>query len=149
MNNEQDEKAFPMRQLERTPQMASELKDSGARRDFGTGSVRDRSIGKGDPSLLPFRAIQLAALQMERGKSKYGKRNWEKGQPLSSYFDSAFRHLTKHWQGWTDEPHLDAFVWNALCYAETSERIRLGLLPKELDDRPELGRATPEEQSGT
>lgn len=121
------------------------LKNSGERRSFGTGSVRDKATGKGCPHLLPFRAINLAALQMERGMQHYGARNWELGQPLSSYFDSAQRHLWKHWMGWTDEPHLDAFVWNSLCYAETLERIRLGILPKELDDRPTIGAATPAE----
>lgn len=124
------------------------LKDSGSRRSFSTGSVRDEAQGKGNPHLLPFRAINLAALQMERGMKKYGARNWELGQPLSSYFDSGYRHLTKHWMGWYDEPHLDAFVWNALAYAETVERIRLGILPQELDDRPILGVATEEEQGG-
>lgn len=125
--------------------MNNELRDSGERREFGTGSVRDRAAGKGTPHLLPFRAVELAAKQMERGAAKYSARNWELGQPLSSYFDSAFRHLTKHWQGWTDEPHLDAFVWNALCYAETAERIRLGILPRELDDRPTIGCPTTDE----
>lgn len=129
-----------------TPENSITLKDSGARREFGTGSVRDIATGKGMQHLLPFRAIGLAALQMERGCQKYGKRNWEKGQPLSSYFDSAFRHLTKHWQGYVDEDHLAAYVWNALCYAETAERIRLGILPLELDDRPSEAFATKTEQ---
>lgn len=123
------------------------LKDSGERRDFGTGSVRDMATGKGCPSLLPFRAIGLLSLQMERGKAKYGARNWELGQPLSSYFESAFRHLTKHWHGWTDEDHLAAYLWNAACYAETAERIRLGILPASLDDRPQIGRATDAEMA--
>lgn len=127
---------------------ASSLKDSGQRREFSTGSVRDRAEGKGCFHLLPFRALTLGAKQMERGMGKYGKRNWERGQPLSSYFDSAQRHLWKHWQGWTDEPHLDAAVWNMLCYAETAERIRLGILPAELDDRPDLGGPTAEEMEG-
>jgi dATP/dGTP diphosphohydrolase len=122
-----------------------DLKDSGGRREFGTGSVRDLAVGKGSPHLLPFRAINLASRQMERGALKYAARNWELGQPLSSYFDSQYRHLTKHWNRWTDEPHLDAMVWNALAYAETFERIRLGILPMVLDDRPELGIATKEE----
>jgi hypothetical protein len=125
------------------------LKDSGKRRSFGTGSVRDMATGKGTPHLMPFRAFMLGALQMERGKQKYGSRNWELGQPLSSYFDSGMRHLIKHWMGWTDEPHLDAFLWNSMCYAETAERVRLGILPKELDDRPTIGQATPEEMGIT
>jgi hypothetical protein len=126
----------------------TKLKDTGRRRKFGTGAVRDLAEGKGCPHLLPLRAIHLASLQMERGKQKYGARNWEKGQPLSAYFDSALRHLWKHWAGWTDEPHLDAFVWNSLCYAETAERIRLGLLPRKLDDRAITGRATKKEMEG-
>lgn len=139
-------KVIPTIPVKAEPLKAGEiLKDSGARRSFGTGSVRDMATGKGTPHLLPLRAITLASQQMERGMKKYGARNWELGQPLSSYFDSAMRHLWKHWNGWTDEPHLDAFVWNSLCYAETAERIRIGILPKELDDRPTIGKATPEE----
>ena len=122
------------------------LKSTGTPRDFGTGSIRDNAVGKGLPHLLPLRGIQLVCLQMERGREKYGARNWELGQPLSSYYDSAFRHLNKSWLGYTDEPHVDAFAWNALCYADTFERIRLGILPPELDDRPLIGRATLGEQ---
>ncbi len=132
-----------------TPEVGAQaLRDSGERREFSTGSVRDKATGKGSPHLLPWRAVGLAAKQMERGMQKYGARNWELGQPLSSYFDSGMRHLTKHWMGWTDEPHLDAFVWNALCYAETLERIQLGILPAELDDRPKIGSANRLEMFG-
>lgn len=126
----------------------STLKDSGSRRSFSTGSVRDVAEGKGRFDLLPYRALTLAALQMERGASKYGSRNWEKGQPLGVYFSSMLRHLWKWWLGYQDEPHLDAFVWNALALAETAERIRLGILPQELDDRPTIGTATDAEQGG-
>lgn len=35
----------------------AELKDSGARRDFGTGAVRDASDGKGRCDLLPLVAV--------------------------------------------------------------------------------------------
>ena len=126
--------------------MTPTLKDSGERRTFATGSVRDMAEGKGRFDLLPYRALSCAARQMERGANKYGDRNWEKGQPLGEYLNSAMRHLWKYWLGYTDEPHLDAFVWNALAFAETAERIRLGILPQELDNRPTIGRATDEEQ---
>ena len=112
---------------------------------FGTGSVRDMAEGKGRFDLLPLRAITIAARHFEKGCRKYGERNWEKGQPLSSYYNSAMRHLFKHWLGYDDEPHLDAYLWNAMCYVETAERIRLGILPKRLDDRPRIGRATRKE----
>ena len=104
------------------------------------------ATGKGRFDLLPWRAITLAAQQMEAGATKYGERNWEKGQPLGELFNSLLRHLWKWWLGYTDEPHLRAVVWNALALAETAERIRLGVLPAELDNRPQLGTATPTEQ---
>jgi hypothetical protein len=126
--------------------LASGLKDSGARREFTTGAVRDVAEGKGRFDLLPYRALTLAAQQMERGAIKYSARNWEKGIPLGEFFNSGLRHLWKWWLGYKDEPHLAAFVWNALCMAETAERIRLGILPKDLDNRPDVGTATPEEQ---
>jgi len=122
------------------------IKDSGERRNFSTGAVRDVAEGKGRFDLLPYRAILIAAQQMERGAAKYAARNWEKGIPLGEYFNSLQRHLNKWWLGYTDEPHLSAVVWNALCMAETYLRIQLGLLPKELDNRPDIGKATLEEQ---
>lgn len=129
-----------------TPQVTPTIKDSGARRSFQTGAVRDVAEGKGRFDLLPYRALLLAAQQMERGANKYAARNWEKGIPLGEFFNSMLRHLWKWWLGYKDEPHLSAFLWNAICLAETAERIRLGILPKELDNRPDIGTATDEEQ---
>jgi len=63
-------------------------------------------------------------------------RNWEKGQSLGRYLDSTLRHLN-HWrQGKKDEPHLAQACWNLMCLIETSERIKEGSLPKELNDLP-------------
>jgi len=112
------------------------VKDSGSRRGFPTGSVRDAQRGKGRFDLLPFRAIWRLARQLEAGASKYGERNWEKGQPLSVFFDSCQRHLLKAWTGWKDEDHWAAALWNLACLIETMERIEAGLLPDTLDDRP-------------
>lgn len=112
------------------------LKDSGKRQEFATGSRRDTQDGKGRYDLLQFRAIHLVSRQLEEGAKKYGERNWEKGQPLSRYMCSALRHLMKHAAGETDERHDVAAAWNILCLIETSELIKLGLLPAELDDLP-------------
>ena len=68
------------------------IKDSGVRQDFETGSRRDTRDGKGRYDLLPMRAIQRLARHFEGGAKKYGDRNWEKGQPISRYLDSALRH---------------------------------------------------------
>ena len=112
------------------------LKDSGKRRGFGTGSVRDFATGKGMPQLMsPLVEIELAK-HYEKGGSKYGWRNWEKGQPLSEYLGSARRHKLKRSMGYYDENHSLAWAWNVNCFVQTEIAIDLGLLPKELDDLP-------------
>jgi hypothetical protein len=112
------------------------LKDSGKRRGFSTGSVRDVRDGKGRYDLLPPHALFLVARQFEEGAKKYGNRNWEKGQPLSVYLDSAIRHGFNHLQGKRDERHDVAAAWNWLAFIDTRARIDAGLLPSELDDLP-------------
>jgi len=112
------------------------LKDSGQRRGFSTGSVRDMALGKGMPQLLsPLVNIELSK-HFEKGGSKYGWRNWEKGQPLSELLGSAERHKEKRRIGLYDENHSLAWLWNVYCFVHTEIAIDLGLLPKELDDLP-------------
>jgi hypothetical protein len=112
------------------------LKDSGERREFTTGAVRDCATGKGRYDLIPPEAVRALALQLEVGAIKYTDRNWEKGIPLSKYFDSAARHLFKYMEGERDEDHLVSALWNVACMVATRERIRKGVLPKELGDLP-------------
>lgn len=116
--------------------MAYELKDSGERREFKSGAVRDRQEGKGRFDLLPFLALKRLAQHFEAGAIKYTERNWEKGISISSFMDSALRHLSEFIVGKDDEPHLVAALWNISCAIETIERIKLGILPPELDDLP-------------
>jgi len=99
------------------------IKDSGHRREFETGAVRDMAEGKGRYDLLPWEAIHELALHCERGALKYGERNCEKGIPVSSLIDSAFRHLSKYMQGAKDEPHLVAALWN-VAFAIQTEKLR-------------------------
>jgi len=114
------------------------VKDSGKRQNFDSGSVRDTRDNKGRYDLLMCHAIHLVARQLEEGAKKYAPRNWELGQPLSRYMDSALRHLFKHLEGHRDERHDVASAWNILAMIETKHRIDLGKLPKELDDLPKL-----------
>lgn len=114
----------------------SELKDSGSRRKFKTGAVRDGFTLKGRFDLLAIAGVARQALQMQRGAAKYDARNWELGMPLSVYLNSGLGHILAHVQGFDDEPHLDAAIWNFSCMAETQLRIQMGILPKELDDMP-------------
>lgn len=112
------------------------IKDSGSRTDFGTGSVRDLQDGKGRFDLLPWMSLWALAKHYEAGCKKYGDRNWEKGQTISSYVNSAMRHLAKFIFGYDDENHLIACAWNVLCAYETLIRVNEGLLPDRLDDLP-------------
>ena len=117
------------------------LKDSGQRQTWETGSRRDTREGKGRYDLLPWEIVNADARYIELGARKYGDRNWEKGQPLSRYLDSACRHLSKYMMGMRDEPHLLAVRWNIAAYLWTINRISEGKLPRELDDLGEVGNA--------
>ena len=57
---------------------SSPIQDSGNRREFETGAVRDMQEGKGRCDLLPAAAILRLARHFENGCKKYGDRNWEK-----------------------------------------------------------------------
>ena len=111
-------------------------KDSGQRREYKTGSVRDRQKGKGRFDLIPLEPIRRLAGLYERGAIKYGDSNWKKGQPLmASYIDSALRHFADLIAGEPTEDHCAAILWNVCGYMWTLDEIEAGRLPKELDDR--------------
>jgi len=114
-----------------------EIEDSGDRTKFSTGAHRDLRKGKGRFDLIPWRAVRALAIHMEKGCEKYGERNWEKGIPVSKYFDSATRHLMQFYLGSRKENHLAATLWNVSCMYETIELIEEGKLPLELYDLPE------------
>lgn len=60
------------------------IKDSGERRAFESGAVRDMSAGKGRMDLLPWAAIMEVAKHCENGAIKYGEHNVDKGIPTHS-----------------------------------------------------------------
>jgi len=113
------------------------IKDSGKREGFQSGSVRDTRRGKGRFDLLPPYALFRVAKHFEEGAIKYNERNWEQGQPLSRYLDSAIRHAFEFLAGMRDEDHASACIWNMMSLIETEKRIIDGTLPKELNDLPE------------
>ena len=112
------------------------LKDSGAREHFKTGSQRDVRVGKGRYDLIPPAPLFRLARIYEDGAVKYEDNNWQKGQPLSRYVDSAERHLKKWRMGEHDEDHLAQCSWNLFALMWTEAAIAAGMLPKELDDIP-------------
>lgn len=103
------------------------IKDSGQRTQFYDKNgcemaVRDMHDGKGRFDLLPMCVLMRLARHYEAGSLKYGDRNWEKGIPCHSYADSAMRHIVKYMDGWKDEDHLIAAIWNLCGLAWTEEK---------------------------
>lgn len=90
------------------------LKDSGTRREFGTGAVRDMAEGKGDMVAMPHLALLRLSRHYEAGGKKYGRQNYKKGILISSFMDSALRHMHKYLAGMDDEDHLAAAAFNIL-----------------------------------
>jgi len=113
-----------------------ELPDSGKRQEFDTGSVRDTRDGKGRFDLLPPLAMTRLAKHFEAGASKYGARNYERGQPLARFVDSALRHIFKLLEGRLEEDHAAAAAWNMMAFMEIQGRISGGRLSADLDDMP-------------
>lgn len=90
------------------------IKDSGERTEFESGAVRDMHKGKGDMASLPWEAVLRLSKHYEAGAIKYKRWNYRLGIPVSSFIDSACRHLAKYQCGCDDEDHLAAAVFNIL-----------------------------------
>lgn len=102
---------------------APETQDSGERTQFESGAVRDMHEGKGDMASIPWEAILRLSKHYENGAKKYDRWNFRKGINLSSYIDSACRHLAKYQCGCDEEDHLAACAFNilgAMLVEETS-----------------------------
>lgn len=98
------------------------IKDSGERTKFETGAVRDMHEGKGDMASLPFAALLRLSKHYEAGAKKYGRWNYTKGILVSSFMDSALRHIVKYMDGQDDEDHLAAAAFNILGAMEMEEK---------------------------
>lgn len=107
------------------------VKDSGHRRQFVTGAVRDRAFGKGRYDLITPLGLRRIAKHYENGAVKYKDRNWELGMPVKEYVDSAIRHLFTYLAGDMSEDHLAAAGWNVLGAIHTEEMVEMGRYPKD------------------
>ena len=104
-------KDAPVHEMER---QITAIADSGTRREFDSGAVRDMAEGKGDMASIPWEAILRLSVHYENGAKKYDRWNFRKGIPVSSFIDSACRHLAKYQCGCDDEDHLAAAAFNVL-----------------------------------
>ena len=112
------------------------LQDSGERKTFATGAMRDRGTLKPRPDLIhPFFAERLG-LHMARGAVKYLAWNYCKGMPSSEYWVSLNRHVHQAAANDKTEDHLAAIAFNVMGIMYNQEMARRGKLPKEMDDWP-------------
>lgn len=101
-----------------------ETKDSGKRAEFDSGMVRDVNDGKPRFSLcladgVPYEEQLLTrwAALMERGRIKYGLKNWQHAdsqEELDRFRDSALRHMMQWICGEDDEDHAAAVCFNLM-----------------------------------
>lgn len=90
--------------------------------NYNTGAVRNTG-GKGRMDLVPWCSIIRVSKHMENSLSNYPERNWEKGLPMHTMVDSAFRHLAKYMDGHKDEDHLCAAAVNLLMAMWIEEKM--------------------------
>ena len=92
------------------------IKDSGKRKEFKGGMVRDISDDKINYLLLndgPM--LKRLAIHLTKGAKKYEKRNWMKANGEEEYErfrESAYRHFMQWLNGDTDEDHASATEFN-------------------------------------
>lgn len=92
------------------------IKDSGARRTFQSGMVRDSDSEKICWSLITDGPLLYRwASHLTAGAKKYAARNWLKAEDraeLARFRESAFRHFMQWWHEETDEDHAAAVLFN-------------------------------------
>lgn len=92
------------------------VKDSGTRKEFTSGMVRDVTTDKTNYSLVfdgPL--LERWARHLTLGAKKYSNRNWMKAdgdEELERFRESAVRHFIQWYRGDTDEDHAAAVVFN-------------------------------------
>ena len=105
---------------------------------YASGAARSASEGRGRFDLIPYEAMLCLAKRYEMGAKTFGDRNWENGVPLSRILSSMRRHAAQINYDFSED-HLGAVLWNAAAFVTMAERVRAGILPKELDDINYLG----------
>ena len=114
----------------------SGLLDSGSRRQFEGGAVRDRGDLKPRPDLISPHAQIREGMILARGAIKYALRNWELGMPVSECIASATRHLEQYKLGLTNEDHLAMARVNLGFAIHYEEEIKAGRLDPKWADMP-------------
>lgn len=88
----------------------------------GNGGNRESRKNRGRFDLITYEAAHALAVWCELGAEKYGDRNWENGLSVKDTISRMVGHAIKASNGWTDEDHLAAVMWNAMCAITMEKR---------------------------
>lgn len=104
------------------------IKDSGERRQFESGMVRDTATDKTNVALIydgPM--LWRWAKHLTLGAVKYAKRNWMKASGTEEYErfkESAARHFAQWYRGDVDEDHAAAVFFNINGAEYVKEKLK-------------------------
>lgn len=101
-------------------------KDSGKRKEFKGGMVRDINDDKPMYTLIWQPLITRLAELMTRGAKKYGKHNWKLAsgeEELERFKDSALRHMYQYLEGDESEDHCAAVCFNLMGAEFVKEKL--------------------------
>lgn len=110
------------------------IKDSGERKEFASGMVRDVTTGKiAFHKVLDGPMFDRWAAHLTKGAEKYpdvapGKPNWMLAsgeQELQRFRESAFRHFRQWLNGNTDEDHAAAVFFNINGYEYVKQKMAM------------------------
>ena len=91
-------------------------------RVFDSGSKRDDDTDKPLVNhLTAYTRLRFGYL-LRMGANKYGKNNWQKGQPTETALESLHRHLAKYELGDRNEDHLSAIIFNVQLIMQNEEK---------------------------
>lgn len=108
------------------------VKDSGKRKEFDSGMVRDIEDGKIDyTTLLDGPMLDRWAAHLTKAKAKYpdvapGKANWtlaDGEEELIRFRKSAFRHFRQWLRGDVDEDHASSLYFNVNGYEYVKAKL--------------------------
>ncbi len=108
--------------------MEYEIKDSGQRKTFSTGMMRDSGTTTLRPDLIWLPGLQRLAELYGKGALKYAERNWEKAETLEElnrFKASAWRHFFKYMRGDRDEDHMAATIFNLFGAEMVVEKLKV------------------------
>ena len=91
-------------------------------RTFDSGSKRDDDTNKPLVNHLTAYVRLRFGYLLREGANKYGKNNWQKGQPDETALESLHRHLAKYEIGDKSEDHLSAIIFNVQLIMKNEEK---------------------------